>query len=56
MIATAKDIFYPLYTFGRCAQSSRVLASSETNWIGGETQQTEYGNKQWKEFDEEILR
>ena len=47
---------YRLYSFGLSAQSSSVLASSETNRIGRETLQPESGNQPWPEFDAALLR
>src|SRR6187399_3332618 len=47
---------YRLYTLSTRKQSSCVLASSETNRIGRETQQPESGNQPWPEFDAALLR
>ena len=47
---------YGLYTFGASPQSINVLASSETNRIGRETQQPDTGNQPWPELDAALLR
>ena len=55
-LAAAKERIIAFTHLASVSKISNVLASSETNRIGRETQQPESGNQPWPEFDAALLR